>query len=80
MKTRIMGCLFFMLVLVIVGWAQETRPVAVSPGLESGVARVGQSSPTFSWSAVPWAKTYRVVVFKRAGTTKESGRTAKNKR
>ena len=68
MRTRILLCLFFLLSVVIAGMAQETRLMAVSPGLESGIALVGQSSPTFSWSAVPWAKTYRVVVFKRVGT------------
>ena len=51
--------------IVIGGWsfAQEIKPVAVSPGSENEVARVGERCPTFSWSAVGWAASYRVAVF-----------------
>lgn len=50
-------------VLVSLAPAQEIRPVAVSPGVENGIARVGERCPTFSWSAVGWAVRYRVAVF-----------------
>jgi len=49
--------------------AEDFVPVAVSPGSERGVARVGDRCPTFSWSAIAWAAGYRVVVFE--GTTAE---------
>jgi len=53
-------------VIVAVGNAQDLVPVAVSPGVENGPAVVRQSCPTFSWTAVSWALTYKVVVFKAA--------------
>jgi hypothetical protein len=45
------------------GISDDLVPVAVSPGAENGPALVRQSCPTFSWTAVSWALTYKVVVF-----------------
>ncbi|HLP46758.1 MAG TPA: tail fiber domain-containing protein, partial [Candidatus Kapabacteria bacterium] len=42
---------------------EANHPVAVSPGSETGVVTVWQSCPTFSWSAVDQAASYRVAVF-----------------
>ncbi len=42
-------------------------PVAVSPGAERGEAVVRQACPTFSWTSVPWALTYKVAVFEARG-------------
>jgi len=61
-KRMILGFLGLVFIAGL-GLAQDTAPVAVSPGAESGPAVVRQSSPTFSWTAVPWALTYKVVVF-----------------
>ncbi len=66
MKKTIFLC-FLLLVFIVTGNAQKTRPVAVSPGSESGKAVVGQSCPTFSWSAVLWTEAYRVVIFHAVG-------------
>jgi hypothetical protein len=65
-----MGTLCFFVLVVATAWgsAQEIRPVAVSPGSESGLAVVGQLCPTFSWTAVDWAAGYRVIVFETATT------------
>lgn len=49
------------------GNADDLVPVAVSPGAENGPAVVRQRCPTFSWTAVSWALTYKVVVFEAAG-------------
>ena len=69
MKTRIMVCVVFLLFVVTSGMAQVMRPVAVSPGGDTGVAVVGQNCPTFSWSAVTGAPSYRIEVFQAVGTT-----------
>jgi hypothetical protein len=45
------------------GVADDLVPIAVSPGAEKGPAVVRQSCPTFSWTAVSWALTYKVVIF-----------------
>lgn len=63
MLKRGVSVVFCLLALVSWGFAQEIKPVAVSPGVESGIARVGERCPTFSWSAVGWAVGYRVAVF-----------------
>jgi hypothetical protein len=55
----LLGLAFF----VSLGVADDLVPVAVSPGAENGPAVVRQSCPTFSWTAVSWALTYKVVVF-----------------
>ncbi|MDQ1355565.1 MAG: Tail fiber protein [Acidobacteriota bacterium] len=47
------------------GMAEEVgnNPVAVSPGSETEVVTVWQTCPTFSWSAVDQAASYRIAVF-----------------
>jgi len=66
MKKIFLATFVFMFLLVSV-WvaAEETgnNPVAVSPGSETEVVTVWQSCPTFSWSAVDQASSYRVAVF-----------------
>jgi hypothetical protein len=59
------GALVFLFAIVVLsrGFAQEIKPVAVSPGSERGVARVSERCPTFSWTAIGWAAGYRVAVF-----------------
>jgi len=54
----------------VLGSAAQTQvvPSAVSPGSERGLAVVGQTCPTFSWTAVDWALGYRVAVFQAFGT------------
>ncbi|MCU0285989.1 MAG: hypothetical protein MUF15_06285 [Acidobacteria bacterium] len=42
---------------------RKDRPVTVSPGSEQELTAVSQNSPTFSWSAVDSAASYRVAVF-----------------
>jgi hypothetical protein len=59
MILSLLGLAFF----VSLGVADDLVPVAVSPGAENGPAVVRQSCPTFSWTAVSWALTYKVVVF-----------------
>ena len=63
MKHKILFCfLIFTLILSSVH-ALEKGPVAVSPGSDTGVARIGGSCPTFSWTSVEWAKGYKIAVF-----------------
>ncbi len=57
----------FLGLLVVAGMAAQVVPVAVSPGSDRGVAVVGQACPTFSWTAVDWASSYRVAVFEALG-------------
>jgi len=63
-------CFFLLSLIVLLNWgfAQEIKPVAVSPGSERGVARVSDRCPTFSWSAIGWAAGYRVAVFEAKST------------
>jgi hypothetical protein len=63
MNKRMIFGLLGLAFLVGLGVAQDLVPVAVSPGAENGPAVVRQSCPTFSWTAVSWALTYKVVVF-----------------
>ncbi len=63
MKKGAILTLVFLFLMVASVNAQEKGPVAISPGNDMGVAVVGQSTPTFSWTAVDWATTYRVEVF-----------------
>jgi len=58
--------LVFIFVLVsfrVTAEDSRTSPVAVSPGSDSEVASIWQSCPTFSWSAVDQASSYRIAVF-----------------
>ena len=59
----------FLGLMLSAGWgmANDLVPVAVSPGLAGGVAVVRQDCPTFSWTSVSWALTYKVVVFEATG-------------
>jgi len=58
------ACVVFSLIALLgLGFAQETKPVAVSPGGDREVARVSERCPTFSWSSLAWAVGYRVAVF-----------------
>lgn len=57
---------FLSIFLVLSFWvaAEEMgNPVAVSPGSETEAVTVWQNCPTFSWSSVPDAASYQVVVF-----------------
>ncbi|MGD9344396.1 MAG: tail fiber domain-containing protein [Candidatus Aminicenantes bacterium] len=55
---------FVLLVFIFSGSsASEKGLIAVSPGRDAGIAVVGESCPTFSWTAVEWAKRYKVEVF-----------------
>jgi hypothetical protein len=67
MKKRIGAGLVLLGLLVVAGTAAQVVPMAVSPGSERGVALVGQTCPTFSWTAVDWASGYRVAVFDALG-------------
>jgi len=67
MVKKIIICFLLLVFLVANGNTEQTRPVCVSPGSESGTVVVGQSCPTFSWSAVQWTEAYRVVVFQAFG-------------
>jgi hypothetical protein len=49
--------------------ADDLVPVAVSPGLPDRTAVVRESCPTFSWTSVSWALTYKVVVFQAGSET-----------
>jgi len=57
----------FSVVLLLPFWVTaekaEISPVAVSPGSETEAVTVWQSCPTFSWSAVDKAASYRLDVF-----------------
>ncbi|MGD2088549.1 MAG: tail fiber domain-containing protein [Candidatus Aminicenantes bacterium] len=66
-RKRIFSIVFvfmFILVSFLIG-AQEAKnsPVAISPGSDTEVASIWQSCPTFSWSAVVQASSYRITVF-----------------
>jgi len=69
-RKKIFWLVFVFMFLPVSLWlgAQESRnnPVAVSPGSDTEAAAVWQSCPTFSWSAVNQAASYRVEVFELA--------------
>ena len=50
------------LLIATTGWA-GSRPVAVSPGSPEGVSLIESRCPTFSWTAVPGAESYELVVY-----------------
>jgi hypothetical protein len=66
-RKKILSAAFvFMFLLVSFGLRAEdskSSPVAVSPGSDTEAVSVWQSCPTFSWSAVEQASSYRVAVF-----------------
>jgi hypothetical protein len=59
--------IFLAAIVVLSLDAQEKGPIAISPASDEGIARVGVSSPTFSWTAVEWATGYKVAVFESNG-------------
>ncbi len=67
MKKRML--LDFLGLALAAGWgiADDLNPIAVSPGVPDGIAVVKQNCPTFSWTSVSWAPSYKVVVFEAAG-------------
>ena len=66
-RKKILSAAFILMFLLVSFWlsAEESKsnPVAVSPGSETEVVSVWQSCPTFSWSAVEQASSYRIAVF-----------------
>ena len=54
MKTKTVLCFLI---------AQERGPAVVSSGSDVGIAIVGESCPTFSWTGAEWAEAYKVAVF-----------------
>ncbi|HLP62591.1 MAG TPA: hypothetical protein VK186_27375, partial [Candidatus Deferrimicrobium sp.] len=54
---------FFLVSFRIMANDPKDRPVTVSPGSDQEVSVIGQDCPTFSWSAVDSAASYRVAVF-----------------
>lgn len=66
-RRKILSTVFVLTFLMVSFWlsAEESKssPVAVSPGSETEVVSVWQSCPTFSWSAVDQASSYRIAVF-----------------
>jgi hypothetical protein len=68
MKRKKIFLTVFVFIFVLVSFwvtAEDSgdRPVAVSPGSDTEVASVWQSCPTFSWSAVKQAASYRLAIF-----------------
>jgi hypothetical protein len=66
MKLRAILCFVFLAFCVLGLTGTEKGPVAVSPGSDFGIAVVGERCPTFSWTAVEWATSYRISVFEAA--------------
>jgi hypothetical protein len=66
-RKKILSATFILMFLLVSFWlsAEESKsnPVAVSPGSETEPVSVWQSCPTFSWSAVEQASSYRIAVF-----------------
>ena len=63
MLKKLCGSVLFLCLFSAFGYASEQNPVAVSPGHEIGIAVISDPCPTFSWTAVKWARRYRVEVF-----------------
>jgi len=57
MKKKTLFGLVVLGLWAVLGSATQTQvvPSAVSPGSERGLAVVGLTCPTFSWTAVDWA-------------------------
>jgi hypothetical protein len=70
MKKKVLFGFVVLGLWAVLGSAAQTQvvPSAVSPGSEQGLAVVGLTCPTFSWTAVDWALGYRVAVFQAFGT------------
>ncbi|MCD6193980.1 MAG: hypothetical protein J7L26_11015 [Candidatus Aminicenantes bacterium] len=63
MKGKVLFLVVFLVVFSSVIRADVIRPVAVSPGSEVQPLVVESACPTFSWGAVTWANSYRIVVY-----------------
>ena len=66
-RKKILSTVFIFMFLMVSFWlsAEESKnsPVAVSPGSDTEAVSIWQSCPTFSWSAVGQATSYRIAVF-----------------
>jgi hypothetical protein len=66
-RKKILSTVFVFMFLMVSFWlrAEESKstPVAVSPGSDTEAVSVWQICPTFSWSAVDQASSYRIAVF-----------------
>lgn len=62
-KLLVIIFVFFLVSFRIMANDPKDRPVTVSPGSDQEVSVIGQDCPTFSWSAVDSAASYRVAVF-----------------
>lgn len=67
MNARTTVCFLVIISIAASVGASEVRPVAISPGSDEGIAEVAQGCPTFSWTSVEWALSYRVAVFETNG-------------
>jgi len=67
MKKRTLACFGLLGLWIVIGLAEQVVPVAVSPGRAKGVAVVSELRPTFSWTSVDWAVSYRIAVFEALG-------------
>jgi hypothetical protein len=70
MRRKTLSIFVFLALTISVLSASEKAPVAVSPASDLGVAAVGESCPTFSWTAVEGAVGFRLEVF---GTVSDMG-------
>jgi hypothetical protein len=66
-RKKILSIAFVFMFLLVSFWliAEESKnsPVAVSPGSDMKAVSVWQSCPTFSWSAIDQASSYKIAVF-----------------
>lgn len=56
-------CAFLALLAAAAAWGSSDRPVAVSPGESSFVAKIHQSCPTFSWAPVLVARGHELIIY-----------------
>jgi hypothetical protein len=66
-RQKIFSSVFVFVFILVSFWVTAedfmNSPVAVSPGSDTEVVSIWQSCPTFSWSAVDQASSYRIAVF-----------------
>ena len=62
--STILVVLFLVFTMSVSANEQDLKPNLISPGDGGNLSIVEESTPTFSWTSVPWATEYRVVVFK----------------
>ena len=65
------GC--WALLIAPICWAANDAPVTVSPGTSTG-SLIGDTCPTFSWGAIPGARTYELVVYRLGDEGEEAQR------